>query len=201
MSETVSRSATYADIEALPENMVGEIIFGELVAQPRPLFRHGGAANALTANLTPPFQFGRGGPGGWVFVMEPELHLGPHVLVPDIAGWRNENVPAGLAERVGSERAPNWVLEVLSPSTEEYDRGDKRRIYATFGVDHLWLLDPRVQHLEVFARQDREWLLKADYTANETVCAPPFEAVSFPMADLFPFDAVENKHGDNEPSK
>lgn len=179
MSGTVQRSATYEDIEALPENMVGEIIFGELVARPRPLYRHGGAANALTANLTPSFQFGRGGPGG----------------------WRGENVPEGLAERIGSERAPDWVLEVLSPSTEEYDRGDKRRIYATYGVDHLWLLDPRVQHLEVFARQEREWLLKADFTTIETVNAPPFDAVSFPMADLFPFDAVKYKRDDNEPSE
>ena len=99
MQETVKRRATYADIEALPPHVVGEILFGELSVHPRPAPRHGAASVGLGIELGGPFQRGRGGPGGWVFFDEPELHLGPHVVVPDLAGWRRERMPAMNDER------------------------------------------------------------------------------------------------------
>ncbi|WP_375457855.1 Uma2 family endonuclease [uncultured Enterovirga sp.] len=121
--------ATYADIEALPEHLVGEIIDGMLETYPRPRPRHGAAASALSYELTGPFQRGRGGPGGWVFIVEPELHLGHQVVVPDLAGWRRERLTE-LPDTAYLETAPDWVCEVLSPSTARVDRGAKRRIYA-----------------------------------------------------------------------
>lgn len=187
MADTVTRPATYADLETLPEHLVGEILFGALVTHPRPARRHGGAGSALGVAIGGPYQFGSGGPGGWVFVDEPELHLGPHILVPDIAGWRRERVTEP-ADQAYFEIAPDWVCEIISPSTERYDKGDKRRIYATYGVDHLWHLDPRTRVLEVFARQDRNWLLTHTFTDTEDVCAPPFDALTFSLGLLWPFD-------------
>ena len=187
MAEPKAKPATYADIEALPPNIVGEIIFGALVTHPRPAPRHAIASLALGSEVTGPFQKGRGGPGGWVFATEPELHLGPHVLVPDIAGWRRERL-ARMPDAPYFETPPDWLCEVLSPSTETYDRGDKRRIYALFEVGHLWYVDPDAQLLEVFERQGEDWLLTHTFVECEEVCAPPFGELTFSLGLLWPFD-------------
>jgi Uma2 family endonuclease len=187
MGHPADRPATYADLEAVPPHLVAEIIFGNLVTSPRPVRRHGGAASALGALSTSSYQFGIGGPGGWIFVDEPELHLGPHVCVPDIAGWRRERMTEP-ADQAWFGVAPDWICEVLSPSTEKYDKGDKRRIYALYAVEHLWFLDPRAKSLEVFVRQDKDWLLTHTFFESEPVNAPPFDALTFSLGLLWPFD-------------
>lgn len=148
MAQPKPRVATYSDIEALPENMVGEILFGVLHAHPRPEPRHANATSVLGHEVMGPFQFGRGGPGGWIFLDEPELHLGEHVVVPDIAGWRRERMPK-LPATAYFETPPDWVCEVLSPSTQRIDRTDKLSVYAAFGVGHAWYVDPDACTLEV----------------------------------------------------
>ena len=179
--------ATYADLEAVPPHLVAEILFGSLVTHPRPVRRHGGAASVLGMAVGGPFQLQIGGPGGWIFIDEPELHLGPHVLVPDIAGWRRERVTEP-ADRAYFEVAPDWVCEVISPSTEKYDKGAKRRIYALHGVQHLWFVDPRARTLEVFARQNDNWLLTHTFFDADEVNAPPFIELKFSLGLLWPFD-------------
>ena len=187
VNQPLRRPATYADIEALPPNIVGEIIDGTLVTHPRPSPRHAAASHALAGALANPFQKGSGGPGGWVFFVEPELHLGSHVVVPDMAGWRRERLTA-YPETNYFQTAPDWICEVLSGSTERRDRGPKRRIYGEFGVGHLWMIDPRFQMLEVFGLSGTGWSLIGTWNADEIVSAPPFEAISFPIADLWPLD-------------
>ena len=120
-------------------------------------------------------------------MVEPELHLGRHVAVPEIAGWRRETLPA-LPDTAWIETPPDWVAEVLSPSTETYDRGPKRQIYATAGVRHHWLVDTRVKLLEAFALEDGQWVRIAVLRDDEEVRVPPFEAISFSLAVLWPYD-------------
>jgi Uma2 family endonuclease len=187
MTQPLHRAATYADIEALPPNVVGEILFGELVTHPRPALRHGAASSSLGMVLGDAFQRGRSGPGGWIFVDEPELHLGPHVVVPDIAGWRRETLPE-VPDTTWIETPPDWLCEMLSPSTENYDRGAKRQIYATYGVKYLWLVDPRPRLLEAFALSEGRWVLLATLRDQEEVRIPPFDAVSFSLGELWLFD-------------
>lgn len=181
------RAATYADLEAAPPHLVAEIVFGSLVTHPRPAPPHSIASNALGHELTGPFQKGRGGPGGWIFMVEPELHLGPHVVVPDLAAWRRERMPT-MPEKAYIELAPDWVCEVISPSTETHDRGPKRRIYATYEVPHLWHLDPLAKLLEVFELKDKHWVLFEVFQDQERVIAPPFDAVPFSLSDIWPLD-------------
>lgn len=185
MAQDFIRPATYADLEAVPPHLVAEIIFGRLETHPRPVPKHATAHNSLSHELTGPFQKGRGGPGGWVFMTEPELHLGPHVVVPDLAGWRRERMPY-LPSKAYIEIAPDWVCELMSPSTEKVDRGPKRRIYGTFGVGHLWYLDATAQLLEVFALRDKQWVLHETYENSDDVAAPPFDAVTISLSDLWP---------------
>lgn len=187
MSGPAKRRATYADLEKVPPHLVAEIIDGELVTHPRPSPRHAATTSSLAGELTGPFQKGRGGPGGWIFMDEPELHLGSQVVVPDIAGWRRERLQV-LPDASYVETPPDWVCEVLSASTQRRDRTSKRRIYAEAGVGHLWLIDPRVQVMEAFALTDGQWLLCGTWSSDDTVAAPPFEAVSISLADLWPLD-------------
>ena len=141
--------ATYADIQALPEHLVGEILDGELIVSPRPASPHAVAASRLMIELGGPFDRGRGGPGGWTILTEPELHFGPQVMVPDLAGWRRERMPQ-VPDVPFFELEPDWVCEVLSPSTARIDRSRKMRHYARARVQHVWLVDPLATTLEVF---------------------------------------------------
>lgn len=187
MGAPAHRPATYADLLAVPEHLVAEIIDGALETHPRPRPRHAVVAAELTAELVPPFGRGRGGPGGWIFMVEPELHLGTQVVVPDIAGRRRSRLPTE-PETAFIETPPDWVCEILSPSTTRIDRGPKRRIYAEFGVGHLWLLDPTAGLLESFTLTEGTWRLDGTVQRGETVALPPFDAVPFPLDDLFAFD-------------
>src|ERR1700744_4250912 len=134
MADPAKKRATYADLLAAPENLVAEIIHGVLSTQPRPALPHTRAPSRLGAKLGGPFDLGDGGPGGWVILDEPELHLrDSDVLVPDLAGWRLRRMPRLPLEATAVELAPDWVCEVLSPSTAATDRADKLPIYAAEG--------------------------------------------------------------------
>ena len=187
MAQDIAHPANYADLEAVPEHLTAEIIFGRLETHPRPVPRHSFAQTSLADELVGPFQKGRGGPGGWIFMVEPELHLGPHILAPDLAGWRRERLPK-LPKTVYLETPPDWVCELISPSTEKNDRGPKRRIYGSFGVGHLWHLDATAILLEVFALREDHWVLYETYQNTDNVAAPPFESVPFSLTDLWPAD-------------
>lgn len=185
MQELVKARATYADLEAVPPHLVAEIVYGTLVTHPRPAPPHSVASNALGYELTGPFQKGRGGPGGWIFMTEPELHLGPHVIVPDLAAWRRERLPS-MPAKAFIEIAPDWACEVISRSTEAHDKGPKRRICATYGVKHLWHLNPTSKLLEVFELRDGQWLLVEVFEGADKARTPPFAEIEFPLADLWP---------------
>jgi Uma2 family endonuclease len=186
MSQAVRarKRATYADVEALPDHVVGEILAGDLYASPRPRFRHARAAGWLDRRLGPPFDEGSGGPGGWWIFIEPELHLGEDVVVPDLAGWRRERLPV-FPDVAYLELAPDWICEILSPSTERIDRGLKLQIYAREGVPHLWLLNPDARTLEVFRLQGDEWVVSAVYTGETPMRAEPFEAMELDLKTLW----------------
>ena len=175
----------YEEFLEVPAHKVAQIINGELVVMSRPRPRHGYASLSLGDELVGPFQKGRGGPGGWIIIDEPELHLEDgDILVPDLAGWRRERLPA-LPETPYFEIMPDWVCEILSPSTARSDRADKMPIYAREGVSHLWLIDPGIKTLEAYVLENAHWLLWRTYQDNDAVSAPPFEAVAFELGGLW----------------
>jgi Uma2 family endonuclease len=180
MRLAAERPATYGDLFSLPENVVGEILNGRLVTHPRLAPRHAQAYSAIGAKLFDPFGQGHGGPGGWWILDEPELHLGPEVLVPDLAGWRRSRMPK-LPETAWFELAPDWVCEILSPSTAKVDRAEKLPIYASHGVAHAWLVDPDQRTLEVFENREGKWLLLAVLKDDASVSQPPFDAIAIPL--------------------
>jgi Uma2 family endonuclease len=184
MTQAARRPANYDDLVALPEHVVGEIIDAELVVSPRPGPRHSNVASNVAGLLVPPFSFGDGGPGGWWILHEPELHLGENVVVPDLAGWRRERL-AALPEEAFFRLAPDWVCEVLSPSTSRIDRTRKQPLYARAAVRHLWLIDPAAQTLEVYALEAERWVQLGTYGGDEKVKAMPFETVLLDLGKLW----------------
>jgi hypothetical protein len=184
MTKPLKKNATYADLCAVPENFVAEILGGELYASPQPVFRHVRAASALGALIAGPFQFGVNGPGGWLILLEPELHFGADVVVPDLAGWRTERV-GDWSDAAYITVAPDWLCEVLSPSTERIDRTKKLRIYGREGVRHVWLLDPMRQSLEVLQLEANRWSLIATHEGGNRVRPEPFAAVELELGALW----------------
>lgn len=184
MGSPAKKGASYADLEALPEGVVGQIIHGTLHASPRPTIRHARSSSKLGGILDGPFDTGRGGPGGWIILDEPELHLGTHVLVPDLAGWRRERMPR-VPDGAFVEIAPNWVCEILSVSTAAIDRGQKVPIYAGQGVSHVWLIDPVAQTLEVLRLDGSTYRAVQTLSGSDEIRAEPFEAIALPLGELW----------------
>lgn len=184
MGEPARKFATYEDLLSVPENLVAEIIAGELITSPRPSMRHAQASSKVGMRIGGPFCDGIGGPGGWWILDEPELHLQGDVLVPDLAGWRKDLVPK-LPTDSHCKIPPNWVCEILSPGTAGLDRVKKMPIYLREKVDHVWLIDPVTKTLEVFQRNDSHWIALSSYIGNDLIRAAPFDAIEFDLGSLW----------------
>ena len=180
----LDREATYEDLEKVPDLFVAEMVGGELYASPRPAPPHVRAGSALGVRIGGPFDHGLGGPGGWWILAEPELHFGRDVLVPDLAGWRRTRMPR-LPDTAYFPLAPDWVCEILSPSTVVFDRERKLAVYAREGVAHAWLIDPIARTLEALRLGDVRWVEVATHAGRDVVRVEPFGDIELELAALW----------------
>jgi Uma2 family endonuclease len=181
--ERPKRRATYEDLMEVPDTKIAEIIDGELIVSPRPASPHAHAATVIGIDVAGPFHRAPGdpaGPGGWWILLEPELHLGEDVLVPDWAGWKRERLPV-FPDTPAFSQAPDWVCEVVSPSTGRIDRSAKMKIYARDGVSHLWLVEPRLETVEVYRFERNRWVVVGTHAGDESIRAEPFDAVELQL--------------------
>jgi Uma2 family endonuclease len=188
--------ATYDDLLELPDHVVGEIVNGELFVSPRPRVPHSLAHSGVLGHLWGAFNgpAGRGsGPGGWWIVTEPELRLGQDVVIPDVAGWRTDRIT--LRDDTVIEIPPDWLCEVISPSTERIDHSRKKPLYARVGVQHMWLVYPLGRTVEVLALDGGAWKIIATHAGDVRVRMPPFEAVEMDLARLW----MPETEGDPQP--
>jgi Uma2 family endonuclease len=179
--------ATYADLEHTPEHMVAEIIGGELVLSPRPAPRHANAASVLGSDINGRFHGPPRPPegGGWWILDESEIHLSGDAYVPDVAGWRRERLPK-LPETAYFALAPDWVCEVLSPSTMRRDRMQKLPLYAHEGVAWAWLVDPIAHYVDVYRLDGAHWTLIGtwgeDHAEVDAAKMPPFDTLAIDLS-------------------
>jgi len=185
MGELAKEKATYEDLYKIPDNLIGEIIDGELIVTPRPSRKHVVCATALGAAVTAPYQFGQGnGPGGWIFAIKPEIGLGEQILVPDLAGWKRERFPVE-EDHNWISTVPDWVCEILSPSTFRTDKVKKMPVYAHHGVGHIWLIDPVAMTMDAFGLESGKWVLLGSFAENDKVRAEPFQEIEINLEALW----------------
>jgi Uma2 family endonuclease len=180
----IIRDASYQHVIDAPEILIAELIDGDMYAWPRPGGPHARVSSALGMDIGTPYDRGHGGPGGWWILFEPELHLDEQVLVPDLAGWRRERMP-DIPEDHRFVVTPDWVCEVISPSSVSVDRGKKMRIYGEFGVSWMWLIDPMSRVLEVLTLTDGSFKYVATYTGEDVVHAEPFPAAEIDLGSIW----------------
>ena len=185
MAEAARKEATYEDLLALPEQVVGEIIAGVLHTQPRPAGPHASVASGLGFDLGGPFDRGRGGPGGWIILDEPELHFERDIVVPDLAGWRTDSLPREHLQQAFFTVAPDWVAEISSPSTAQRDRLLKVPLYARQGVSFLWLVEPVDGRVEAYERAGASWTWIGSWGDDKEARIPPFDAVPLDLTLLW----------------
>jgi Uma2 family endonuclease len=187
MGDVAKKRATRADLEALPEHTAGELIRGVLYTMTRPRPKHSNAATGIGADLRGPFQRGVGGPGGWWILIEPGIELAEHdidEISPDVGGWRRERLsvlPDGPIEM-----APDWVCEILSPSTRAHDLKVKRPLYAEVGVPYMWLVDVESRALTASRLHEGRWLEIGTWGDDDVARIEPFDAIELRLADLWP---------------
>lgn len=185
-SYAAKKRSLYQQLVALPEGLTGEIINGQLRTQPRPSWPHALACSRLGADIEAPFGRGRGGPGGWWIIFEPEVHfvLDTEITVPDIAGWRKNHMPSPpQGHKV--QTVPDWVCEIFSPSTKSTDREEKMPLYARHGVQFAWLVDPKTHTLEAYELIDTQWSILGIFRDDDTVSVAPFNAIVIYLSDLW----------------
>jgi Uma2 family endonuclease len=182
-TEQPMKRATYQDVLNAPENKVAEILDGDLFLSPRPASRHTVASSRI-GRVLGPFDDDPAGPGGWWILDGPELHFGEDVLVPDLAGWRRDRMPA-IADVAFFTLSPDWVCEVLSPSTARIDRRRKLPIYARAGIPFAWLVDPVDRLVEVLQLRDGVWSIAGVRGDTEVARLDPFGAIEVALARLW----------------
>lgn len=184
MADAAKKRCTLADLDALPEGTKAHLLNGTLVVPPRPSVPHQEAESALGAELRPPFQRGKDGPGGWLILVEPEIRIDGQSLAPDLGGWRRERL-ASLPRAPHIAISPDWVCEILSPSTARFDRGDKLDAYASWSVSHAWLVDPEAFTLEAYRLERGRWVRLGTWSESARVRVEPFDSYELDLSLLW----------------
>lgn len=181
---TTTGLASYNDLLALSEEVYAEVLGGELVVEPGFFAEHGHAKVGL-GSFTGRFDFDQ---GNWWIASSTDVRFGPHDITrPDVAGWRRERLASPWGKRP-IDVVPDWICEILSPSSITRDRVYKQRLYARHGVPFYWLIDPAARTLEALALEGGRWVVAGAYDATAVARVPPFDAVELPLGRLFPPD-------------
>lgn len=156
---------------------------GEIVLLPRPSPRHAQSLTRLGTLVVGPFDMGINGPGGWVIRFDVDIQFGEEIRFPDLCGWRVEHYQE--PQDGPFVVTPDWVCEVLSPSTARSDRTAKLRLYAHHGVHHYWIIDPQLLTLDVYRLEGKVWVVAGTFDGDVRVRAEPFEAIELDLSLLW----------------
>lgn len=105
-----------------------------------------------------------------------------NVVQPDIVVYCDTS----KIDQRGGTAAPEWIIEVLSPSTAVRDQREKLALYERFGVEEYWLVHPGDRLLTIYRRDESGLYGRAQLFDEEaTVTAPSFPELNFPLTEIF----------------
>lgn len=181
-----TKPPTLADLDALPPGVVGEIIDGVLYTMTKPRMRHQRTMLKIGGGVAAPFDDGIGGPGGWWIIPEPGIEL-PDTpeIAPDVAGWRRDRMPEmPIDEPI--RIVPDWVCEILSPTTRRHDLLVKLPYYAKVGVAYHWLVDLEGRTVTAQRLDSGRWTTLGVYCDETDARIEPFDVVPLHVASWWP---------------
>ncbi|MRG94410.1 Uma2 family endonuclease [Polyangium spumosum] len=186
MNEPTGKPATYEDLCALPPNVMGEILDGVLYTQPRgQRCPQAHAVSVLIRRLYRPFYREIDGPGGWWVYFKCPFELpGSPEVVPRLVGWRRERLPH-LPSDESIKVVPDWVAEVLSPATRDYNLRIKRPFYAKHGIPWMWIVDPETRVLVASRLEHGRWFEVGTWREDDRARIAPFDAIELDLSDLW----------------
>jgi Uma2 family endonuclease len=189
MSARAHLPATAEDLLRSPDDARREVVRGVIVEKAAPTGEHADAQSYVALLVKGPFQRrpgGPGGPGGWWILTEADVEFATHdVYRPDVAGWRRERLPERPKGRPIRVR-PDWVCEVLSPSTASRDLVEKMQTLRQCEVPHYWIVDPEHETLTVYRWTSDGYIVAiVAGRAQRRVRAEPFDAIEIDVGLLF----------------
>ena len=172
---------TYDDYLRAPEGLRYELLEGELRMTPSPNAQHQTVLKRLGIILVE--QLEKRGLGE-VFLTPFDVVLSEHnVVQPDILFIAKDRL--GIVCKANVQGAPDLVIEVLSESTESWDRVSKRRVYSKYGVREYWLVDPDATTIEVLSRVAGSLSTAGVYRAGETASSLAFPDLRVDVGSVF----------------
>jgi Uma2 family endonuclease len=182
---------TLADLDALPAGKVGEIIEGVLYTMTKPRMRHQRTTRKIGGSVGIPFDDGVGGPGGWWIVSEPGIELrGTPEISPDLAGWRRNRMPEMPVDEP-IRMVPDWICEILSPTTRRHDLLIKLPYYARVGVPYAWLVDLDARTVTAQRLDGGRWHTLGVFGDDREARIEPFDVVPLDVASWWPPEPPE----------
>lgn len=171
----------YDDYLKLPDEKRYEIFDGELFMVPSPDFYH----QIVSGNIWHPLMgFVKDRQLGIVAYAPVDVVLSPEdVLQPDILFI--SMVRRHIITKRNVSGAPDLVIEILSPSTQERDRLVKRDLYSRYGVKEYWIVDPVGKMIEVVFQGDKGLKLFAVFSNDDVLTSPLIEGFTLPLAEVF----------------
>jgi Uma2 family endonuclease len=171
-------------VEAEPEGSTAQIAVGVFHMTPRGAHGHGYAAAALSAAV---HNFCARRPQEWHHLQDVEIRSEEAAsrVVPDCAVWRKSRGGWPNPRENPFSTPPFWAAEVLSPTTEDFDRGPKMEAYGLMGVAWVWLVDVKKRRVEIYENEAGRMVHRETRGAGDPLDAPPFEGLEAKIGELF----------------
>ncbi len=173
---------TYGDYVTWPDDgRRHELFGGEVYMVPSPSVKHQRISGNLEVLLR---QFLLENGLGEVFHAPLDVVFSESTVVqPDILFISHER--RGIIGERNISGAPDLVVEIISPATEERDRGIKLQLYCRYGVQECWLVDPEERTVEVLALSPQGYQVLGQYSEDEVVSSQVLAGFQFPAEEIF----------------
>lgn len=180
---TEKKKYTIEDYMKTPDDIRYELIEGELLMTPSPITKHQRAVGKFYIKLD---NYVTIHGLGEVFVCPYDVVLdNENVFEPDVIFVSNEN--SSIITEANIKGAPDFVIEVLSPSTAQRDILKKKRIYAEYGVKEYWIADPQEKRVELYILHKKQFDLKKSYAQYDVdaIESVILQGLRIPLKEVF----------------